>query len=108
MTNIWNDVSTLTGLPEKILLKLNETILYSICETIDEDKKNGKNISEFNFYLFKLYIKHESNDLKYKIIPSEKLTTELKNTLNNKSNLLEKTLSKSFTEKLLNLYKDIC
>ena len=108
MSNILNDVSVLTSIPEKTLIKLNEKVLYSICETIKEDVIAGKEISELDFGLFKIYIKPSEGEIKYKIIPSQSTSKYIENTVNNKLNLLENNLNDVLARKLLQVYKDIC
>lgn len=108
MSNILNDVSVLTSIPEKTLTKLNEKVLYSICEIIKEDVIAGKEISELDFGLFKVYVKHNEGEIKYKLIPSQATSKVIENTVNNKLNLLENTLNDVLAKKLLQVYKDIC
>ena len=109
MSNVIKDVSILTSIPEKTLLKLNDKVLYSICESIQEDCLAEKDITELDFGLFTIYIKHESSDdIKFRVIFNSEAQKAITNTVNNKLNLLEDTLNDVLAKKLLNIYKDIC
>ncbi len=110
MTNINDDISTLTTIPKKTLDKLNEKVLYAICETLEEDILADKTISEFNFFdLFTLYIKYEDTDaIRYKVVPNPNLETNVRDTLKNKLNLLEDVINKTLARKFEEVYKNLC
>lgn len=109
MSKINSDVSKLTTIPEKALDKLNDKILYCICDIIAEDRLQEKFISEFDFGLYKLYIKHDDKtQIKFKVIPSEELQRCIINTITKGQNLLEDTLNNALAKKFLEVYKDIC
>lgn len=110
MANINSDLSNLTTIPEKTLDKLNNKILYIICQEIQENIMDENFVSEFDFYnLFKIYIKYEdSGNIRWKIIPSEKLEKAVINTVKNKLNLLEDTLNETLAKRFMEVYKDIC
>jgi hypothetical protein len=102
------DVSILTSIPEKTLTKLNEKVLFTICETIQEDMLADNPITELDFGLFTLYIKHEGSEVAYRIIPSSDMEKSITATIKNKMNLLEDTLNTVLANKFINIYKDIC
>lgn len=109
MSNVIKDVSTLTSIPEKTLTKINDKVLYTICEAIEEDCLAEKDITELDFGLFTIYIKHEtSDDIRFRVIFSPEAQKAITNTVKNKLNLLEDTLNDVLAKKLLNIYKDIC
>ena len=108
MSNVIKDVSILTSIPEKTLNKLNEKVLYSICQTVQEDVLDEKDITELDLGLFKIYIKHSDGEVRYKLIPSPEMEKVINNTIKNKLNLLEDTLNDVLAKKILNVYKDIC
>ncbi len=107
MSNVLKDVSLLTAIPEKTLTKLSEMTLYSICENVREDVMENKPISELNFDLFTLYIKHDEDEIKYKVVPSEKMQKYVKETVSKKLNILENTVNNTLEKKILQMYKDI-
>ncbi len=110
MTNVNHDVATLTTIPKKTLDKLNDKVLYCICETIMEDMLDEKSVSKFNFFnLFTLYIKFDDPEgIKYRVVPNETLTKNVNDTVKNKLNLLEDTLNKNLALKFAEVYKNIC
>lgn len=110
MTNINQDVSTLTTIPKKTLDKLNDKVLYAICETIAEDMLDNKSVSKFNFFnLFTLYIKFDDpSGIKYRVVPNETLEKNVTDTVKNKLNLLEDVLNENLAKKFAEVYKNIC
>ena len=110
MGNITTDLSTLTTISEKTLDKFGDKILYIICETIQEDVLDQKDVSEFNFFgLFNIYIKYDDSDkIRWRIIPTEKLEKAVGSTVKNKLNLLEDTLNETFSKKVMDVYKELC
>ena len=110
MTNVVSDLATLTTISEKTLSKLNDKILYIICEAIEESILDEKDVTELNFFnLFTLYIKHDNpSEIRYRLIPNDKLATAVNLTAKNKLNLLEDSVNKTLKEKFMNIYKDIC
>lgn len=108
MTNILNDVSVLTTIPEKTLSKLNEKVIYCINEAVAEAVADGKEITELDLGIGTLLIKNDADCPKYKFIPSEILQMTVTSTVNNKLNLLEDVLCESLKNRIINVYKDIC
>lgn len=108
MINIIQDVATLSTIPEKTLNKLNQKVIYAICQAVQEDVLAGKDISELDLGIGILFIKHDKGEIKYKFVPSEYLSKSVSNTVNNKLNLLEDTLNVSLAKKFIDVYKDLC
>ena len=108
MNNIVEDVSKLTTIPEKTLNKLNQKFIYSICEQIQEDLLEEKEISELDIGLGTLYIKYTDDQIKYKFIPNADLEKAVYNTVIKKLNLMETSLNESLAKKFIDVYKDLC
>ena len=111
MINIVNDVSILTGIPEKTLAKFFRKMVFCICEAVQEsltDENNFKDITELDIGIGKLYIKHVGKDIKYKFEPSENLEKAVKDTVEGKENLLIDFLDETLAKKFVDLYKEIC
>lgn len=110
MNNVSTDLSILTTIPEKTLDKLGEKILYVLCQSVQENVSDDKEISEFNFFnLFTLYIKHDaSNEIKYRVVPSKEFEKAIEDTVNNKLNLLEDVVNDTLVKKFMNIHKEIC
>ena len=108
MSNIVEDVSKLTTIPEKTLNKLNQKIIYSICEQIQEDILQDKEMSELDIGLGILYIKYSDDQIKYKFIPNQELEKAVSSTVVKKLNLMETALNEALAKKFIDVYKDLC
>ena len=108
MTNIIDDLSLLTTIPEKTITKLLKKEIYCICEAIEEDVLEGKDLSILNLGFGVLYIKHTENEVKYKFVPTNELQKAITNTIVNKKNILEDVLNASLAAKFMEVYKDLC
>ncbi len=108
MSNIVNDVSTLTTIPEKSLNKLEQKFIYAICEQIQEDILEDKEMSELNIGLGTLYIKYVGSEIKYKFVPSSELEKSVYNTVVKKLNSMETSLNEALAKKFIDVYKDLC
>lgn len=108
MTDIIKDLSLLTTIPEKTITKLLKKEIYCICETIEEDILEGKDLSVLNLGFGVLYIKHINDEIKYKFVPTNELQKAITNTIVNKKNLLEDVLNTSLATKFMEVYKDLC
>ncbi len=108
MNNIIEDVSKLTTIPEKTLNKLTQKIIYCICEQIQEDILEEKEISELDLGLGTLYIKYVGDQIKYKFIPASDLEKAVYSTVVKKLNLMETALNEALAKKFIDVYKDLC
>ena len=108
MSNIVEDVSKLTTIPEKTFSKLEHKVIYAICEQIQEDVLEEKTMSELDIGLGVLYIKHEGAEIKYKFIPNQTFEKAVYNTVVKKLNLMESALNDTLSKKVIEVYKDLC
>ena len=108
MTNMIKDLSILATINEKDIKKFIEKAVYCICETLQEDVLEEKEITALNFGLGVLYIKHSGDEIKYKVVPSSEFDKIVKDTVSNKLNLMENKLNKSLANKFAEIYKDLC
>ena len=108
MSNIVEDVSKLTTIPEKSLVKLEQKFIYAICEQIQEDILAYKEMSELDIGLGTLYIKYLGDEIKYKFIPNANLEKAVYNTVVKKLNLMETALNEALAKKFIDVYKDLC
>lgn len=107
MTNLVEDVATLTTINKKSLQKLLDIAVYCINETIEEDVLASNGVSEIDLGIGELYIQYVNNELKFKFIPSAKLKEGIIDTIKGKQNNLEITLEKTLVDKITHTYKDI-
>lgn len=107
MEKLIEDLSILTTIPEKTLTKISDKIIYCISDAIEESICENKNITEINMSIGTLYIKHTDDEIKYKFVPSDKLSKAVTDTVCNKLNLLEDVIENTIIEKVENIYKDL-
>lgn len=107
MTNLIEDVSTLSTVNKKHLTKFLDTIYYCINESIEEDILEGKSVSDIDIGIGELHISYVDNDLKFKFIPNQYLETTIIDTIKGKQNNLEYVLDKSLIDKITKVYKEI-
>ena len=108
MSNIIEDISVLSTIPEKTLEKLLNKIYYCISDALVEDIANEKDITELDIGIGVLYIRHIGDQVAYKFIPSEDLEKTVNTTIIKKQNLLENVLNDSLAKKFMDVYKDLC
>lgn len=111
MINIVNDMSILTTIPDKTLIKFFKKMIFCICEAVKEDmldENNPKEITELDIGIGKLYVKVVGREVKYKFEASEYLQKAMLATVTDKENPLPKFLDETLAKKFVDLYKEIC
>ena len=111
MSNLIQDMSILTTIPEKTLAKFFRKMIFCICEEIKEDildENSDKEITEVDIGIGKLYIKVVGAEVKYKFEPSEYMQKAVIGTVTEKENPLVDFLDKALGKKFVDLYKDLC
>lgn len=106
-TNVVKDLSVLSTIPEKILMKLLEKVNYVVCESIEEAIIEGDEVVSLDLGIGNLVIKLSEDGIRYKFIPSKKLEENVKDTFIYRQNLLEKTLEELVVNRVTNTYKDL-
>ena len=107
MIDVLKDVSTITNIPEKYLLKITEAEKYSICESITELNLLNDVMEEFDLGIGKLIICLEDEIVKYKFIPSESLENTIKDSIKSGKNEFELKLDSSLCSRVESLYRDL-
>lgn len=100
-TNIVNDISTLTRIPNKTLTELTHKINLCIASIIHEAKEAGEQTVVINIGIGTLGI--DLIDMQCKFVPSKDLKTAIKAGSTAKIDPLELVLEQSLAEKLINL-----
>ena len=107
--NAVEDVSKLSTIPEKTLVKLLKKFVYSICSAVEEDVIQQNTVTSVDIGLGIIHIKHlDKNNLEYRFTPNKFLEKSLNETLKDGKNPLENVLNDSLVKKLMNTYKDLC
>lgn len=107
MNNLINDLSTLTTISSDSIKRLVNLSNVCICDTIEEDKLQNKDVSEIDIGIGVLYILISSETVKYKFIPSKELETNINTTIRKGVNPMEKFVETSLINKITNTYKDM-
>lgn len=107
MNNAIEDVSKLTSINKENLDKLVKLEIYSIIETVTEDKLVGKDVSEIDIGLGSLYVRTSGGMLTFKFIPSETLLSETVKAIKNGKNTFEVDIEDTLVSRVTKLYKEI-
>lgn len=108
MNKLIDELSTLTTIPDKTLIKLEQKILYCICEVVYEDTLAEKELTEIDTGLGTLYFKFVNDELKCKFVPNETLKNAVTDVYKRKLNLMDDALNSSLAKKFTEVYKDLC
>lgn len=107
MSRLIEDISKLTTIPEKTLLKLVEKSYYCISDSVEETILEQKNIVRIDISIGELLIELNSDNIRYKFIPNKELEEVVKETVINRQNLLHDTLETTLVTKITNTYKEL-
>lgn len=103
-SNIINDISTLTRVPNKVLTEFTHKANLCIASIIHEAKAAGEQVVIINIGIGTLSI--DLIDMQCKFIPSKDLKTAIKAGINTKIDPLELVLEQSLAEKLLSMVSE--
>lgn len=108
MSNIVQDISTLTTLPVSNIEDLTEIIIDCICHDVLEGKLTNSELVTISLgKIGKLLISLTDSELKYKFIPSKYLEENLITTLNSNESSLETRLEQNLDKRIIAAYKDL-
>lgn len=101
------DVSNVTGIPrltiDNIVEKINSCLGHCVYETIIK----GETLTEVDIGIGILYIKFENDQVKYKFIPSEKLSNIVTFSILNKESPLILDAEKALKTRVEKTYKEL-
>ena len=97
--NLINDLSNLTSIPEKILEKLSDNIMFSILQSLEETLIKKESVCEIDMNIGSLLISLEDDNLKFKFIPSKTLEKEIIKTIEEGKNPMKEISSKKLPSK---------
>lgn len=101
------DLSVLTTIPKDTLNNLFKKINLCICDEVQDSSLKNEEISKINIGIGYLIISNSEDQIKYKFIPSEDLENNVKETLIEGKNPLQRTLERNLVNRILKTYKDI-
>ena len=107
MTNIVEDLSTLTTISQTTLNKLVKQTDYIICDGVHESILKNENITTVDIGIGTLLIKVGEEEIKYKFIPSNTLENTLIWTIDNHESPLVSKIESTLKDRVFNVYKEL-
>lgn len=107
MTDLLSDLSTLTGIPRLTLDKLTKSKILCISHTAHETQCEGKDTVEIDIGLGVLYIKYDTEVVKYKFIPSKALENQIRHTIDSKTSPLIIKAEHQLADRIKSTYKEL-
>lgn len=104
--DIKEDLSILTTINKNIFSKLEEKIIWCICDCVEKSIMNGDNTAEIDFGYGVLSILIDDNSIKYKFKPNKSLEGAISNTVVHERNSLTVNVEKALINKLTSVYKN--
>lgn len=104
--NLLTDLSTLSGIKEYNLVKLQSLIIDIISHTVVEGLKNKDKVIEIDIGIGTLYIINNEGTIQYKFIPNAKLERTIIKAYNGEDILLNK-LEEEITNRILKSYEEL-
>ncbi len=105
--NIIDDLSSLTTIAEKHLVKLLAKEIYCISDAVAEAKAIEKDAVDLDIGIGTLSIRMSEEEVAYKFIPSAELHSAVKSAISSGQNLLEDKLEASLVSKVTDAYKEL-
>lgn len=107
MNDISKDISLFTGLSEDNISYITNIIEDIICEDVYESIINHESVTEINLGYGILYIKLETESIKYKFIPNKNLIDNINNIFKNKEYTFKSKINKTLTDRITKTYKEL-
>ncbi len=105
--NLIKDLNILTTIPTASLDKLEDKVIWLICDNLTESIIKKEKVAEIDIAIGKLIIKIDEENIKYKFIPYKKLEENIKSVVVNGKNPLEIVIEENLSTKFINTYKDL-
>lgn len=107
MVNLIQRLASLTTIPEKNFIKLNEKSELIIANAANSALHSGVTDLEVDIGIGTVYIKIEDNQILYKYEPSASLERYMKKAVVDDRDFLTEVVEKSLSNRILNAYKDL-
>ena len=102
-----DELTTITGIPKKILMKLVATAKFSILQSLEEMILKKDNLCEVDLEIGILLISLEDEELKFKFIPSNSLEKDIIETIQTGKNPMEENIYNNITSALEKTYREL-
>lgn len=107
MTELLDDVSLLTDIPETFLKKLVNVATKCVSHSVYEGLTKHEDVVIVDIGLGELHIKIFPNEIRYKFIPSPNLETDIVNSIKTRTSSIAHTLDSNFVTKIQRAYKEL-
>lgn len=107
MTDLIEDLKTLTTIPRSALEQLQEKSESIICHSLFESRQNGESITEIDLGIGYLNILNEGDYIKYKFIPSSRLEKKLIEATKSDYSPLTIEVESALKSKVMDVYKNL-
>jgi len=107
MTEIIEDLKTLTTIPRSALEQLVDKTEYIICHSFFESKLKNEALTEINLGIGYLNILNEGDCIKYKFIPSSRFERRIIDTNNSDRSPLTEEIESNLRMKVMDVYKTL-
>lgn len=101
------DITTLTTISEKSLVKISDLSVDDICHCVLESVDCGDNVADIDIGIGELKIITSDGELHYRFTPSNQLEKKLIKTFENRVDPLTLSVEKSLSDKILRAYKGL-
>lgn len=109
--NTVKDLAQLTTIPDRVLNKLFDKLVYCICDAVAEalaESKEQDFTLDFAIGTFgTLSVGKLGDNITYKFVPAAFLEDSVKDTVLNEQNLLGDILEKAFVDRIANVSKEL-
>ena len=97
-------MSALTAINKKTLNKLFGVMEYCVADSFYESMLSGSDVASIDVGIGTILIKHSDSEVRYKFIPSQKLSDMVSSA---KVNPLEKAAEERLVARMTDIYKDL-
>ena len=105
--NMIKDITTLTTIAEKSLVKINDLSVDDICHCVLESVDCGDDVADIDIGIGELKILVSDGELHYRFTPSNQLEKKLVKTFEDRVDPLTISVEESLSNKILRVYKEL-
>jgi len=105
--DIIKDITTLTTIAEKSLVKINDLSIDDICHCVLESVNCGDDVVDIDIGIGELKIIVSDGELHYRFTPSNQLEKKLIKTFEDKVDPLTLCVEETLSNKILRAYKEL-
>ena len=100
-------MSALTAINKKTLNKIFGVMEYCIADSFYESMVAGSEVASIDVGIGTILIKHSDDEVRYKFVPSQKLSDMVSSAVSDKANPLEKAAEARLIARMTDIYKDL-